>query len=341
MLLVEFSDKDQAAYNNFVTAHKSGSFLQSWDWGNWQNELGNKSYRFGVAENLSGPFLLTAQIIEMDLSRGKKYLYIPYGPLVAMTLSDAKQNEIVEFFLEKLLLRFPKNLFVRIQSKQKLNVHAKATKNIQPANTLLLNLEKTEEQLLKEMHEKTRYNIKVAQRHKVQVVSELVVTPGFGLHLTEVVKLLVATSKRQGYKAHSESYYRNFINYFGLSEKKDSLSLTVYKALLDQKLLACGLMIDFAGTRTYLFGGSGDDQKNVMGPYLLHWQAITDAKKQGLKFYDFWGLETASGTTPGFVRFKLGFGGIKIKYAQTIDLVKNKLWYNIYNVARFLKRKTT
>ena len=79
-----------------------------------------------------------------------------------------------------------------------------------------------------------------------------------------------------------------------------------------------------------------------MAPYLMHWQAMLDAKKLGLKFYDFWGIETASGATPGFVRFKLGFcsaadnpseAGIR-EYAGAYDLVNNRVWYFIYKWVR-------
>ena len=85
------------------------------------------------------------------------------------------------------------------------------------------------------------------------------------------------------------------------------IKLHIYKSIYQNKLLASAIFIDFGKTRTFLFGGSSAQDKNVMAPYLLHWQAILDAKNAGMKFYDFWGTETAKGEVPGFVRFKLGF----------------------------------
>ena len=90
---------------------------------------------------------------------------------------------------------------------------------------------------------------------------------------------------------------------------KGNVSLHIYKAIFQNQLLGAAFMVDFGKTRTFLFGGSSEFHKNVMAPYLLHWKAMQDAKALGLTTYDFWGIETSSGETPGFVRFKIGFRG--------------------------------
>ena len=110
-------------------------------------------------------------------------------------------------------------------------------------------------------------------------------------------------------------------------------------------------MVDFGQTRTYLFGGSSSEHKNVMAPYLLHFQALRDAQSQGLKFYDFWGIETAGGDSPGFARFKLGFAprsssesaipqlgsafaSGQVEYGGAYDLVLRRFWYKAYSLLR-------
>ena len=101
-------------------------------------------------------------------------------------------------------------------------------------------------------------------------------------------------------------------------------------------------MVDFGSTRTFLFGGSSDENKQVMAPYLMHWQAMCDAQKLGLKFYDFWGIETSSGEVPGFVRFKLGFGGQQVSYMGAYDVVFDRLMYQVYKglrpINKFIKK---
>src|SRR6185436_12574210 len=188
------------------------------------------------------------------------------------------------------------------------------------------------------MHPKTRYNIKVAQKHAVTVISEPIVTPGYGLHLQESLNLLINTAGRQGFKSHQASYYKQLIDFFAMKPGSDC-QIAIYKALYQQKLLATAVMIDFGSTRTYLFGGTTQDQKNVMAPYALHWQAMRDAQHKSLTTYDFWGIETASGQTPGFVRFKLGWGGAMINYPAPVDIIQHPAWYTIYNVLRLVHRK--
>lgn len=325
-------------YNHFVINHPSGSFLQSAEWGKWQESLGKQIFRFCVTDETNN-VLLAAQVIKTKLPKvNKYYLYIPYGPL-----SKENTPEVLNFFIEELAKKFPGNIFVRIEPKDELSLqpttyNIQPTPHIQPGKTLILDLSKSEEELLADMHHKTRYNIKVAQKHGVQIVSELIVTPRHGLHMKEVAELLTQTARRQKYKDQGAGYYKKMIDFFGM-DAESQLRLTVYKALYNQKLLACAVMIDFGETRTYLFGGTANEHKNVMAAYLLHWQAIIDAKKANQKFYDFWGIETAKGKTPGFVRFKIGFGGKEVAYPKACDVITNKPWYNIYKSIRFVNSK--
>ena len=202
---------------------------------------------------------------------------------------------------------------------------------------MLLNLAKSEEELLAAMHPKTRYNIKVAQKHGVEVKEELEISIGHGLYFREAIDLICQTSKRQGFVAHPFNYYQDLIDMFALN-KQSGLKAHLYKAIYQNQLLAAAIFIDFGSTRTFLFGGSGELHKNVMAPYLLHWQAMQDAKRLGLLTYDFWGIETSSGQTPGFVRFKLGFGGQEKAYAGAYDLINNKFGYKVYALFRAINK---
>jgi len=187
------------------------------------------------------------------------------------------------------------------------------------------------------MHHKTRYNIKVAQKHGVEIKDEFDISIGHGLFFDEALKLILETSKRQGFSTFGSDYYKKLVDFFALQQRAD-LKLHIYKAIFQNQLLATAIIIDFGDTRTFLFGGSSEFHKNVMAPYLLHFHAMIDAKHQGLKFYDFWGIETSSGETPGFVRFKLGFGGTQREYAGAHDLVNHTLLYKIYSGIRVINK---
>ncbi len=349
MQLIELLETDKQAYNQFVAAQPTGSFLQSWDWGQWQEKLGRRVFRFFIRDGADGSAIRSAQLVQMPLAFGKYYLYSPYGPVLAEgenfqfpTCPAGRRVSNFQTILNELNLKFPKVLFVRIEPKvfpQILNHQSEIFKsvNIQPGKTLIIDLKKTQDQLLAEMHSKTRYNIKVAQRHGVQIKDEFSISVGHGLYFKEAIELICATAKRQGFTAYPFGYYENLIDFFARN-KDGQVKVHLYKAIFDNRLLASAIMIDFAKVRTFLFGGSAAEQKNVMAPYLLHFQAMSDAKAAGLEAYDFWGTETSRGEIPGFVRFKMGFGGEAKSYAGAYDLICQPWWYKGYKLVRRLRK---
>lgn len=329
MKLIFASEKNE--YDHAVSSLQSGSFLQSWDWGEWQAALGRQVTRFkilGESEEVVG----VVQLIKMPLPLGKYYLYAPYGPVVGEKFKLQDFN----LFIQEVKHKFPDALFFRLEPKIVFSFQLTKSANIQPGKTLVVDLSSGEEALLSAMHPKTRYNIRLAQKHGVRVEKDLVVTPGHGLYFQEAVELIVATAVRQGYKGHSKKYYENLVDFFAKkNQPAGGVALSIYKALFQNRLLASAIMLDFGFTRTYLFGGSSEEDKQVMAPYALHWQAMLDGKAAGLKLYDFWGLETASGKAHGFARFKQGFGGTAVSYAGAYDARFSKVGYAAYCAARF------
>lgn len=348
MRLVEILENQKLEFNQFVADSPAGSFLQSWEWGEWQARLRRAAYRFKITDE-SGEIIGTIQLIKMPLPFGRYYLYAPYGPIV---MKHEAWN--MEHVAEEIKEKFPEAVFVRIEPKN-LALSPKPlalnkTTNIQPGKTLVIDLIKSEDDLLAEMHPKTRYNIRLAQKHGVEIKDEFDLSIGHGLFAKEAVDLIVETANRQRFKGYGRDYYERMIDFFGV-QNRGEIKLHIYKAIFKNKLLSSAIMIDFfaqggsasgGGTRTFLFGGSSDQDKNIMAPYLLHWQAIKDAKVLGLAQYDFWGIETSKGDVPGFVRFKTGFapgqgsGLVRAKreYAGAYDIVQNKLIYAVYRLGR-------
>lgn len=335
---IEIGESDKAEYNNFVAAQPSGSFLQSWEWGQWQEKLGRKAFRYFL-RNDSGSIAMVIQVIRMPLPLGKFYLYAPYGPVV-----DLKFNiENLKILVQLLRKKNPDAIFIRLEPKfdglQAVS-YPLLTKspNIQPAKTLVLDLLKSADELFSAMHHKTRYNIRLSQKHGVEVAADLAVVPGHGLYIQEAIRLIVQTAGRQSFKTFPSSYYEKLVDFFAVHNNKEDLKVYIYKALYQRQLLAAAIMVDFGNTRTYLFGGSSDLHREVMAPYALHFQAIKDAKAAGVSHYDFWGIETAAGETPGFVRFKTGFGGVVCEYSGAYDILNNQIWYKAYSCLRFANR---
>lgn len=338
MQLCEISEIQKQQYNRFVLENKNASFLQSWEWGQWQEKLGRETARFFL-NNDSGQTICSLQLVKMPLPLGQYYLYAPYGPV-----SDLRfKIEDLRILIQELRKKFPDALFLRIEPRDKINFQSLnlsifKSVNIQPGITLTVDLSLAPDELLAKMHPKTRYNIKVAQRHNIEVQSELVVTPQYGLYVEEVINLILQTQSRQNYRGHNKNYYRQFVDFFALNNHTNDLQITIYKALYQRQLLACGIMADFGKTRVYLFGGSSEQNKNLMAPYLMHWQAMLDSKAGGMSVYDLGGSEVSAGGERGFTRFKQGFGGKVVEYAGAYDAVFIPSRYLVYKILRRIRR---
>lgn len=290
------------------------TFLQSPEWERFQKILGRKTWR--AAGNL---------VIEHKLPYGFTYLYSP------------RPGEINEGFLSEVadIAAKEKNIFLKIDPdmeasglQQKLGVPSDP---LQPPKTLIVDISKSEDELLSAMHEKTRYNIRLADRKGVLVVNFMRTT--FREDFDVFWKMLQNTASRGGFYIHERKHYENL-----LQIKTRDFSNELFFARYQKKTLAA-VMINFyypSGTATYLHGASSREHKEVMASYLLHWQVLLEAKKRGFKFYDFWGVDEKK--WPGLTRFKRGFGGGEVVYPKSIDIVFRPFMYNFYRIVKFFRK---
>ncbi|MBI2639656.1 MAG: peptidoglycan bridge formation glycyltransferase FemA/FemB family protein [Candidatus Sungbacteria bacterium] len=316
------------------------SFLQSSEWEQFQQRIGRKIWR---AEG--------ALMIQHALPFGFGYAYAPRPHFE--NKSDLKK------FLESAekVAKEEKSIFLRVEPIEKFQTprlrwsfggqasslpgrqaggdspsadkfQVRESYSLQPQKTLILDLSKTEDALLLEMHPKTRYNIRLAARHGVVV--QRVERDQF----RNFFSLLCETSQRDGFSLHDERHYR-----FLFETRSDNFWNELYFARYEDKILAAAL-INFYGpshTATYLHGASSRAYKEMMAPHLLHWEIIREAKNRGFGFYDFWGVDERR--WPGVTRFKIGFGGQVIEYPSAVDVVYRPGLYFLYSVLRVLRRK--
>lgn len=333
----------QEEWNNFVVAH-GGSFLQSYEWGEFQKKFGNGVTRAAVKED--GKLVLCAQIIHYILPFGKWYWYIPYGPVVGV--SGAPCEEAVDFFVKHLKRAIPDHvIFIKMEPDAGFAVSGlvalglvKSSKSIQTTETMIMDLSRSEEELLAKMKQKTRYNIKVAARHEVKIISpdaQEAIDPQVFL------ALLFETADRNRFRLHPEKYYTDMMGMFlGASASAPALRYgqRLFFAQKSGKIIAAALVGFFGNRATYVHGASSDTHRNIMAPYLLHWEIMRYAKARGFLEYDFWGIATQKTHKAnrekwdGFSRFKAGFAGAVAEYPGAHDLPLNRLWYNAYKIGR-------
>lgn len=190
----------------------------------------------------------------------------------------------------------------------------------------VLNITKNEEELLKNMHPKTRYNIRVAQKHGAEVMED-----NSDSAFENYLKLTWETTKRQGFYAHSKKYHR--LMWSSLKGSMAHLFLAKYKG----RVLTSWIVFVFKDTLYYPYGASSSEHREVMASNLMMWEVIKWGKEKGLKKFDMWG---ALGPNPdkndpwyGFHRFKEGYGGRLVEYVGSFDLVIKPLWYEVYKIA--------
>jgi len=300
------------------------SFLQTTEWAEFQKSVGRKVWRFDNGKT-------RATIIRHDLPFRMNYLYIPHGPEVDFNaITGTINNEVAQFVAYlKNLAREERSIFIKAEPlddkvpEALFNSSAgwrRSSKEIQPRRTVIIDLDKSEGELLAAMHHKTRYNIKVAEKHGITVKDSD--------NFDAFWKLLGKTTKRDKFGSHSKSYYKKLLEHFSQPGMKADLIMAYH----DEKPVAGALMLVHGDTCYYLHGASDHDARQMMAPYALHWENIKYLKQQGIKHYDLWGIDAAR--WPGVTRFKLGWGGRQVEHPGAFDLSIRWFWFLVYKILR-------
>ena len=353
---------------NAVLLAQGGHFLQSWEWCLFQQRVGRRVTFLAMSEDAFAWDLtptkdkpktqeawhdlqLQAAMIEHTLPMGLRYFYIPRGPAMSGAF-EVTHGTLFDRFSEHVadLARKRGAAFLRVEPNFPPHWQAHAldhfarlgfrrlTYTIQPAQNLLVNIDEPDGVLLRHMHQKTRYNIRVAQKHGVGIWW----ADGNEGGAESFLRLNAETAMRQGIRTHAESYYRHMLATIPAlpEDPRDILSLglrhRLYFADYKGEPIATALVVYFGHRAIYLHGGSGDAHRNVMAPYLLHWEIMRDAREMGYVLYDFGGVDDER--WPGITRFKKGFAGWIEEFPGMYELPLKKAQYGLYRVARRVRR---
>jgi len=200
-----------------------------------------------------------------------------------------------------------------------------------PNWTQILDINKSEDDLLKSFHPKTRYNIRLAQKKGV-FVKEMSDNQGFKIFS----KLYFDTCNRQHYHGHNLNYHQIVWN--NLKNQIAHILIAFY----DNQPLAAYQIWIYDQIAYYVYGGSSEKNRHLMGANLLMWEAIKFAKKNRAKKFDMWGSLPPNYSTnhpwAGFTRFKQGYGGRFTEFIGSFDLIINPLMYLFYNIIFQLRK---
>ena len=305
--------------------------LQTREWGEARKKTGVEVLRLSDGKNV---FQLTFhKIPKTDYKIG--YLprsVIPTKDVLNFLFDYAKKNKIIFIKIEPNVI---KNLEFKVQNSELKILNSKfliinSPHPLFPTWTQVLDLTKTEDELLKSFHSKTRYNIRLAEKKGV-VVKEMSDEKGFEIFS----KLYFETCRRQKYFGHTPKYHKIIWD----SLKKDIAHILI--AFYHNTPLAAYELFYFKNTLYYPYGGTSLEYRNLMASNLLMWEAIKLGKKLGAEKFDMWGsLEpnyNATNPWSGFTRFKEGYGTKFTEFIGSYDLVINPILYKIYNVIYSLR----
>ena len=327
-------------WDNFVTSHEQGHFLQSWGWGTLKAGADWHPLRVALWDTQHDQIAAGAQILRRTVAHVPPSLghlaYIPRGPVLDWSHQEnanPASSQISELFFAQLLplLRRQGAIALHVElpleesEEDSIAAHRTLTAlnfhpvhPVQPIRTIVLDLTPDEQSLLANMKEKWRYNIRLAGRKGV------LVRPARGKEDAQVwYSLLQTTGQRDHFGIHSFDYYWRAWQIFA-PRRQAQLLLAEYEG----QLLAGIFVGCMARQAIYLYGASGNAYRNLMPNYLLQWEAIRWAKSQGAISYDFWGIpetDDADEAMAGVYRFKSGWGGRITRFAGNYEYVFHPL----------------
>ncbi len=313
-------------YNNPMFKH----FLQSKEWQKYEELEGHQTF---TDEQPDFAYLA----VKHDTKLGS-YLNVPYGPSLSTTTTKKSLQKALESL--RSLAKDQNCFFIRLEPTAPLNAEimrqnacVKST-DIDPAHTWLLRLDdKSEDDLLKGMESrKVRY---WRNHQKKGITLRTTQNPEEITILTTFLKTL---GEKDNFNPQTTSHLKN--------QLKTGFATLYVADLTDESgnttPIATALIYDSEDTRFYMHAATDFEHRNLMAGTIILIQMILDAKAQGKKYYDFWGITTSEDKNHpwyGFTQYKKSFGGFQKDYTGTYDLPLNKTKYNLYKKLRTVNRK--
>jgi len=349
---------------NLDVCDDADSFLQSAMWGEFKSRFGWSALAFLL--DWDGYEKCPLLALTRRFAPGFSFAYVPWGPQFPPCFPDGNRAQALAQLAARLKPYLSRNTaFIRFDplwhddagagvshngdgtdltavshngdAALKAAGFKRAAADIQPPDTVIVNLDVPCEQILASMKPKWRYNISLAGKKGVQV------NTGTEKEMETFYSLLKETAQRDGIAIHSFDYYKTLFEICGQRNKKgENLTLRLYTAVHEGDTLAVIVVLFRARYAAYLYGASSNEKRNLMAPYALQWKAMRDAKEAGCQYYDLFGIppnEDTNHPMAGLYRFKTGFGGKIIHRPGSWDYPYKPVFYSLFNLAEALRKK--
>jgi len=341
---------NKSKWNAIIKDLPGVGILQTWEWGAIKSKYGWRPEHY-IWQDQSGKIKAAALILIREISlpvisKKLRMIYIPQGPLLdwsntslrGKVLDDIREfsqgmnvlsikvdPEVIYGIGEKIDAADSKFLLAQeIVDELKKEGWLFSPQQIQFKNTAWIRLEKSENELLSAMKQKTRYNIRLAGRKGVCV------REGGISDLDKLYHMYLDTSIRDSFIIRPKEYYLDVWSKFIKAEMAVPLIAEV-----EEEVVAGLLLFHFGNRSWYLYGMSTDKHREKMPNYLLQWEAIKLSKKFNSRIYDLWGAPDNFDNQDrmwGVYRFKQGLGCEVVKRIGAYDYPLSKITYKIINI---------
>ncbi|MBK7448434.1 MAG: peptidoglycan bridge formation glycyltransferase FemA/FemB family protein [Anaerolineales bacterium] len=347
-------------WNEIISKLPDPHFLQTYEWGQVKAKYGWTPYyaiwtedgKFSVSSNyqLLVTKVVAALILKRTAFRRFSIFYAPKGPLMDWTNESLRKRVLddLQSFAKKqgaIFLKLDPDVVLgrgvpasvdevtensgqAVMSDLRRRGWVESPDQIQFRNTVMVDLSASEEEILMRMKQKTRYNVRLAEKKGVTV------RVGTVEDLPALYKMYAETSVRDGFVIRDEEYYMTVWKLFMQEAVNGQPSAVPLIAEVDNEPVAAIFLFMFGGRGYYVYGMSRDKHREKMPTYLLQWVAMKHAKAHGCLTYDLWGAPDVfdeSDSMWGVYRFKEGLGGEVVRTLGAYDFTPNKFWYSMYS----------
>lgn len=323
-------------FDSFVKGHPQSSFTQATFWGKVKDNWGLEGViSRGEDGKIKGTVLVLTQKVPLI---GTTFMYAPRGPVCNLddkeTLADlkkgidvlAKKHNAHMFKMDTDVL-FENAEFAQTAKAMgfEQSYGPDGFEGIQARFNYKLYINgRSEDEMLASFHQKTRYNIRVAQKHGVEI------KVGGKADLGEFMRLMRITGERDGFNIRPQVYFERMLDALGENVR-------LYMAYYEGQAISGAITTNFGDKTCYVYGASDNEHRNVMPNYLIQWEMIRWAVEKGCRIYDFQGVSgilEESNPMYGLYRFKKGFQGQLDELGGEFDLVYKPV------AARFVDKAT-
>ena len=337
MAKYEIIDADsREKWDKFVTSHPEANFLQSWDFYEFHKSRGNTVVR-RIA--MDGKKIIAAYAGVVEAAKRGRHLAIAGGPIL-----DWTNKTLVKEIFADMKSEGEKNHCVFVRVRPQLERSEKAFKlfadlGLKKAPTFLsveyaaiLDLNKSEEEIIKGMHRRIRYAVNNARNKGFTIEKS---QDPKDIH--EFYKIELATAKRQEFVAFSEDFLTKQFAAFAKNNEA-----VLYTAKYEGQILAQNFMIFYGNEASYHYAVSTELGTKMSGSPILHVEAMRDARERGIKRYNLWGIVGENEKKHRFYGvsfFKRGFGGDELKYLPAHDLIISPMKYQKTKLIETVRKK--